>query len=48
MTKIVIMIKDGKVSWMGQAGDPLPEDLWERINIAIANAMEKGGDNERD
>lgn len=46
MTKVVIMIQHGKVSWMGQAGDPLPEDLWERINIAIANAMEKGGENE--
>lgn len=48
MTKIVIMINNGKVTWMGQAGDQLPEDLCERINIAIANAMEKGGDNERD
>lgn len=46
MTKLEITIQErnGKpaITWMQQKGDPLPDKLWESINVAIANAVEKG------
>lgn len=46
MTKLEITIQErnGKpaITWMQLKGDPLPDKLWESINVAIANAVEKG------
>ena len=35
MTKIEITINNGKVTWIEQSGDQLPEELWEKLNIKI-------------
>ena len=35
MTKIEITINNGKVTWVEQSGDELPQDLWEKLNIKI-------------
>jgi hypothetical protein len=43
MTKVEITIQNGMVTWVEQSGDKLPQELWENINIAIANAVGKGG-----
>jgi len=41
MTKVEITINDGKVTWVDQRGDALPNEQWEAINIAIANVFNK-------
>jgi hypothetical protein len=35
MTNVEITIKDGKVTWVDQSGDELPNDVWEKLNIKI-------------
>jgi len=35
MTKIEITIQNGKVTWVEQTGDQLPNDVWEKLNIKI-------------
>ena len=46
MTRINITIqdRDGKltITNLSQHGDELPNTMWENINVAIANAVEKG------
>lgn len=41
MTKVTITIQNGKVTWVDQRGDALPNDQWEDLNVAIANVFNK-------
>ena len=41
MTKVEITIKDGKVTWVDQRGDQLPQELWNDFNVAIRSAVER-------
>lgn len=48
MTQINITIQERNgrltITNLSQHGDELPNDMWENINVAIANAVEKGGE----
>lgn len=39
MTKVTITIQNGNVTWLEQSGEPLPNDQWEDLNLAIANVF---------
>ena len=41
MTKIEITIQNGKVTWVEQRGDQLPQELWNDLNVAIRSAVER-------
>ena len=41
MTKVEITIQDGKVTWVEQTGDQLPQELWNDFNVAIRSAVER-------
>lgn len=40
MTKVVITIRDGKITWIDQRGDSLPKEQWEKLLIGINNAFD--------
>lgn len=40
MTRVNITIQNGKVTWLSQSGEELPQDKWEAINIVIANIFD--------
>lgn len=42
MTKVEITIQNGKVTWIEQNGERLPNKVWESINVAIANSVAQG------
>ena len=39
MTKVEITIQNGRVTWLDQSGEPLPQDQWENLNVAVANVF---------
>lgn len=39
MTKVEITIQNGKVTWVEQSGDELPNERWEELNVAVANVF---------
>ena len=41
MTKVSITIKEGKVTWLSQSGEPLPEEQWVELNLAIARVFDE-------
>lgn len=40
MTKVEITIQNGRVTWLEQKGEPLPDDVWGELNVAIKRAFE--------
>ena len=40
MTRIEITIQNGRVTWLEQKGEPLPDDVWGELNVAIKGAVE--------
>lgn len=41
MTKVEITIQNGRVTWVEQSGDELPQELWNDFNVAIRSAVER-------
>ena len=41
MTKVEITIQNGKVTWIEQSGEELPQELWNDFNVAIRSAVER-------
>lgn len=39
-TKVIINVKDGRITFMHQDGDKLPEKTWEQLMIAIIKVIE--------
>ena len=39
MTKVEITIQNGRITWVEQSGDELPNDKWENLNMAVANVF---------
>jgi hypothetical protein len=39
MTKVEITIQNGKVTWLEQSGEPLPNGKWEDLNVAVAKVF---------
>ena len=39
MTKVEITIQNGQITWLEQSGDPLPNEKWEDLNVAVANVF---------
>jgi hypothetical protein len=40
-TDVTLTIQDGKLTWIEQKGDELPVELWNNLNVAIANVFNK-------
>lgn len=41
MTKVEITIQNGMVTWIDEKGDALPQELRDKLNVAIANVFNK-------
>jgi hypothetical protein len=39
MTKVEITIQNSKVTWIEQSGEPLSNEKWEDLNVAVANVF---------
>ena len=45
MTKVEITIQNGRVTWVDQSGDELPNEKWTELNLALARIFDKKGNN---
>jgi hypothetical protein len=41
MTKVNITIQDGRVTWIEQKGEELPNPMWDELVAAVANVVER-------
>jgi hypothetical protein len=41
MTKVNITIQDGKITWIEQVGEEIPNPMWDELVASVTNIVER-------